>query len=208
MNVFPTKKQSRQGLTLIELIVVIFIFAVVSSILIFNYSDFSTNISVRNLSQEVALSIRKAQTLATSVQGGDPVNPFSATTGYGIYVSLAEQVRFGGGEKSFVLFRDINNDGLYNQTTQSCGVPTIENECLERFLITTGDVIHRICVDDVCDAQTGAILYFRRPNPDARLYFDTNASSLRSRIDIELMSAKGMKKTVRVWNTGQIGVLP
>jgi prepilin-type N-terminal cleavage/methylation domain-containing protein len=201
--------RNSKGFTLVEIIVVVFIFAVVSSILLFRYSDFSTNVSVRNLSQEVALSIRKAQTLATSVRGGNPRDVFNATRGYGVYVSVPPSTALiGGGDSSFVIFRDDNGDGRYNQRSESCGRVTSNNECLERFTITTGDRISQICVDDNCSSPSGVVIYFRRPSPDAKIYFENSPTQLRSYADITLVSRKGLRKTVRVWNTGQIGVLP
>jgi prepilin-type N-terminal cleavage/methylation domain-containing protein len=200
--------RNSKGFTLVEIIVVVFIFAVVSSVLLFRYSDFSTNITLRNLSQEVALSIRKAQTLATSVRGGNPTDAFNTTKGYGMYFSLAQNgTKYGGGASSFVLFRDDNGDGLYNQTDQSCGSLTVGNECLEQFSITTGDTVSQICVEEDCSSSSGVVFYFKRPNPDAKIYFESNKTP-QSSADVTLMSRKGATKKVRVWNTGQIGVLP
>lgn len=202
--------KSSKGFTFVEMMVVIFIFAVVSAILLFRYSDFSTSISLRNLSQEVALSIRKAQTLATSVRGGSPADAYNASKGYGLYFNLSNyNIKYGGGDSSFVIFRDENGDMLYTQNGETCGTPTMIDECLEKFAITTGDKINTICVETTCSTPSigGATIYFRRPNPDAKIFFEAGRIE-RSYADIELISKKGAKKTVRVWNTGQIGVLP
>lgn len=219
-------RDNQKGFTLVEMIVVIVIFAFVSAILLFRYSDFSTAITLRNLSQEVALSIRKAQMLATSVRGSNPNDAFDATKGYGIYFLTSETEAQSGGSTSFILFRDEDGDGLYDENSQTCNTPTIGNECLEKFTITTGDRIYRICTPSGCTTTPNTILYFRRPNPDARIYTSSAPSTLLSWVDIQLLSRRGVNtvlspdgetaldnnpsflKTVRVWNTGQIGVLP
>lgn len=218
---------NQKGFTLVELVVVIFIFAVVSTIILFRYSDFSTAISLRNLSQEVALSIRKAQTLATSVRGGSPTNAFNTTKGYGIYFTTSSnEAQYGGGSTSFVLFRDDDNDGLYDQRSATCGVMTAGNECLEKFSIATGDRIYSVCSVSGCTTTPSLVIYFKRPNPDAKIYFVSDPTRQLSWVDVRLISKKGVdalmsganttalnsnkgfSKTVRVWNTGQIGVLP
>lgn len=219
--------RNSKGFTLVEILVVVLIFAVVSSILLFRYSDFSTAITLRNLSQEVALSIRKAQTLATSVRGGSPRNAFNTTKGYGIYIRITNnEAQYSGGSASFVLFRDDDNDGLYDQISRRCGVVTRGNECLENFSITTGDRIYSVCSVSGCTTTPTLIIYFKRPNPDAKIYFVSDPTRELSWVDIRLISKKGVdalmsaanttalnsnkgfSKIVRVWNTGQIGVLP
>jgi prepilin-type N-terminal cleavage/methylation domain-containing protein len=235
MNIL--KRKNQKGFTLVEIVVVVGIFAVVSSILLFNYADFSTRVTLRNLTQEVALSIRKTQTLATSVRGADVNNAFASTRGYGIAFKVTpESIQHGGGGFSYYdIFRDENGDGLYNEGP-NCGSPTIGSECLERFHITTGDRIFRICTPGDCtnsQAYFGrnfledVVIYFRRPNPDARIYRTNASTTPLSYVDIHIASRKGARmyqasptletastvrenhvKVVRVWNTGQIGVLP
>ncbi len=223
------RKQGQRGITLIELIVVIFIFAVVSSVLLFNYSSFSTNITVKNLAQEIALSIRKAQTLATSVRGASPGSPFERDLlgnpiGYGITFSLGGggggfQIlpQAGLGRKGFIIFKDLNGDGFYTNTFRGgsggCGTPTIDgsgniNECFEKFEIKTGDSLSKICIDGTCPDPKEVTIFFRRPNPDAIIYYNKSNPQRKSSARIEVESAKGLKQTIQVWNTGQISVLP
>lgn len=170
-------KQSQRGVTLIELIVVIGIFAVVSSVLMFNYSDFNSNISIRNLAQEVALSIRKAQTYATSVQSIDVARV--STTSYPAYgisfkvnrasdigeiarsetlqeVTIDEERASGmvPSDRGFILFADIPDPDSGSATgdrlynyTDECGNPQPGSECVENFGISTADRIVAICTD-------------------------------------------------------------
>ena len=47
-----------QGLTFIELIVVLSIVSVIAGVILFKFSDFSNNITLQNLSQDIALRIK------------------------------------------------------------------------------------------------------------------------------------------------------
>lgn len=221
------KKLSQAGVTLIEMLVVVAIIAVISGVIMFNYSDFSTNVSVRNLSQEVALSIRKAQTYATSVRSvdGTTIVDSSAYAGYGISFSTNDTATdpYLPTSKQFVLFVDIpgsdsDTQGTYGSQMATCGAPTSSgNECVEAFGISTADKIVAICGGDVATyastpascTSTGSVdISFKRPSPDAKItYTSTSGVSVQSAYaQIILESAKGVRRGITVWNTGQIGV--
>lgn len=231
------KRSLQSGVTLIEMLVVVGIIAVVSSVIIFNYSDFSTNVSLRNLVQDVALTVRKAQTYATSVRTIDGVaGSISSRTypAYGISFSLD---RRGGdvivigpnadttspSSKRFVLFADIPADGgaldgLYRQDAVTpCGTLSFGNECIETFDITTADRIVGICVGDNdtstaddpynCPTRVGVDITYRRPSPDALIMaHDSTGSRQVSYAKIVFESAKGLRRAVLIWNTGQVSV--
>ena len=231
MAITPRKLYSslQAGVTLIEMLVVVGIIAMVSSVIIFNYSDFSTNVSVRNLSQEIALTVRKAQTYATSVRPIDGTDLTSKTyPGYGIsFATESDPVprdEFIPGPRQFVLFADNffgPNDpsrGAYNYLADhQCGDLTDGNECLESFRITTADRITSICgrpsgrinPDDDCYSTAQVDISFRRPSPDAVICMTTSSMGTNCGIPyviINIESAKGLKRAVLVWNTGQISV--
>lgn len=215
------KHASQSGVTLVELIVVIAIFAMVSSVLMFNYSDFSTNVSLRGLSQEIALSIRKAQTYATSVHslGGAPTAPGNYPA-YGISFSVQDPTgaSYEPSKKSFVLFADIplTPNPLPNKKYDSdgdCGAMVEGSECLEEFNITTSDKIVGFETDVTGQVKTGSVaITFRRPTPDAIICYssagphDDCITTPISYVKLILESAKGANRSVTVWNTGQISV--
>jgi prepilin-type N-terminal cleavage/methylation domain-containing protein len=249
-----TPKYSQSGVTLIELIVVVAIFALVASVLLFNFSDFSTNVSIRNLSQEIALSIRKAQTYATSVQSIDAANTSTTTyPAYGITFSVGGKIEgpqlveadvasgpqairpeaelsaepvikrniqaftvspSSPNQKQFILFADVPRTGdtagnrLY-EDGGSCGAIGQGNECVESFTIKSADRIVALCTDLTdCSAKQVNII-FRRPAPDADICVVEGGncrSDKASYVKIVLESAKGLQRTVSVWNTGQISV--
>lgn len=212
-------KNFQKGVTLVELLVVIAIFSVVSSILVFNYSDFSTNVSIRNLSQDIALTIRKVQTYATSVQSIENTNlNTNSFPAYGISFSLdATSTTFEPNVKKFVVFADIP-DGMTGAPNKrydgngTCGNPEFGAECLESISINSADSIVGFCTDVTGCISSGSVdITFRRPVPDVIICYKGSSSdscqpSTISNLDIVLQSAKGLRRTVSLWNTGQISI--
>lgn len=210
----------QRGVTLIELIVVLGIVALVSTVLLFNYSDFSTNVSIRNLSQEVALSIRKAQTYATSVQGVSVASGDRSYPSYGVVFSLEPNYAhpYLPTPKRFISFADIPPDGetlpnkAYNSEGDECGNVSSLSECLESISITSADTLFQIETDPTGIVSSGTVaITFRRPSPDAIICFSNPGgndciSSAISYVSLYFKSAKGLVRKVSVWNTGQITV--
>lgn len=222
MAIINNKQLNRarqSGVTLIELIVVMAIFTLISSVLLFNYSDFSTNVSIRNLSQDIALTVRKVQTYATSVHSiTNNTMDTRDFPSYGISFSLDETSgAFEPNKKRFVIFADIPDvpGGLPDKQYDSdgtCGSPAVDSECLESFSITNSDSIVEICTDATGCVSLGSVdITFRRPVPDAIICYkqsfnDECQTSSISYVDLVLRSAKGLTRKVSVWNTGQISV--
>lgn len=214
--VIKTNKQS--GVTLIELIVVVSIFSVVSSVMLFNYSDFSTNVSIRNLSQDIALTIRKSQTSATSVQGVTGSGSIRSYPAYGIVFSLEpNSTSFLPNPKRFIPFADVIPGGsqIPNKKYDSdgtCGAVHEGGECLEAISISSADNLISIETDVTGVVTSGTVaVTFRRPSPDAIICYIPSGQSdcisqTPSYVKLTLQSAKGLQRNVSVWNTGQINV--
>ncbi|MCC7436777.1 prepilin-type N-terminal cleavage/methylation domain-containing protein [Candidatus Nomurabacteria bacterium] len=209
-------KNKQSGITLVELMVVVAIFSVVSSVLLFKYSDFSTNVSLRNLSQDIALSIRKSQTFATSVRNANGPGD-SSYPAYGIVFSLESQIDpYLPTPKRFISFADFIPSGqsapnkIYD-SNGTCGSPQEGAECVEAITINSGDSIVEIETDVSGIVSSGSVhITFRRPSPDAIIcYIPSGQSSCvgqASYAKIKIRSAKGLTKVISVWNTGQINV--
>ena len=226
-NILKQKKHSltisaytkQSGVTLMERMVVLGIVALVSSVLLFNYSDFSTNISIRNLSQEVALAIRKSQTYATSVQGVSISGGDRSYPSYGIVFSLeANSSPYLPTSKRFISFADIVPDGeslpnkIYDSAGSECGNVASMSECLESITITSADSLFQIETDATGLISSGTVsITFRRPSPDAIICFIPSGESAClpdtiSYVSLYFKSAKDLVRKVSVWNTGQINV--
>ena len=227
------KKILEKGMTLIELIVSIAIFTIITSVVIFNNSEFNSNVLVTNLSYEVALAIRQAQTYGLSVKNG-------ADYPFGVYFDLSGNPDDLTNGKSFLIFGDVNGDGVFYDQGAYSGACTGEHvvdgdsasdTCEERLSLRGNVSIEEFCINsgtgaDVCrTASDGgwASILFKRPNPVANIYAGDYGDLLcnpstcsddllrpyrQQSISISISSTKTPRaKTILVERTGQISVV-
>ena len=221
MKIVQDIKNKNTGFTIIEMLMVLAIFAIVSSIVIFNYSSFHSNVSLENLSGDISLTIRRAQSYATGVKGSTlGGTEASAFPGYGIHFSTepgSSARSFLGSNKSFIFFADLfsgpvsTGSPAYDQSNDSCGYENLEpgNECLEEITINSTDVIDEICTDSSCGKGSVDIL-FKRPQPDALFCFipsgDLSCAGTSSFVSIKIRSITDKVQKITIWNTGQISI--
>ena len=209
------------------LMVVILIFVMITGVTIFSYGKFNSSISIQNLADDIALSVRRAQSYAIGVRGYDD----SFSGGYGIHFSpkvLDSGQEYKGSNKSFVLFTDLgttsdSKDNKYNYPSSysGCGNPTSENECIEILNILSTDEISSITVvsegGDVKVPDSGSVeILFYRPNPEPVFCYRSDVTHSSCDLDSSISGIKivisnttnGQQvfKTVMVLNNGQISV--
>ena len=201
-----------RGFSIIELMVVVGIFTLISGVLLGNYPLFSHKISVQNLAHQIALEIRQAQVFGLSVKEARPgclegtINCFPA---YGVYFSALDR-------GSFILFNDSNNNKKYDFAAQDCSSPS-NTECIEKISIASGDNIRDICGTDSsgqqkCASLLGQLDYlnivFVRPDPDANIIGTApGGDTLYSSAEISVEPPKkDFCRIIKVWSTGQISV--
>ncbi len=84
-----------KGFTLIEFIVIISIFAIMSAVTLFNYQGFKSSVSLSNLSRDIALTIRQAQVFGwATITSNDPSGAIQLDPVTGNPVRFAEGVFF------------------------------------------------------------------------------------------------------------------
>lgn len=213
-KIFSIKKYN-SGVTLVELIVVIFIFVLMSGVILFNYDKFRSQTSLQNLADDIALSVRKAQSYAIGVRGTNTSFEYS----YGIHFTAnASSDLYEGSNKSFILFTNIADNKQYDYNgAEICGSPTLTNECLEMFSINSTDLISEIYINDEVNPKLnlgieGTLdIFFKRPNPEPEFCINlgsgcTNDNISYVRIRISNVSDPNSFKEVIIWNNGQISV--
>ncbi len=103
-------KKDSQGFTLVEFIVIMAIFAVMVGVVLFNFTGFRSKITLDNLAQDIAISIRQIQTSAgASISTTDlPENEIPR----GIFFPYNPDL--GTYDSKFITFQDNNENGLYD----------------------------------------------------------------------------------------------
>ncbi|PIQ91400.1 MAG: hypothetical protein COV70_03890 [Parcubacteria group bacterium CG11_big_fil_rev_8_21_14_0_20_39_22] len=203
------QKNRKGGFSVLELIISIAIFALITGIVLVSHSRFGGSILVTNLAYDVALSIRQAQTYGISVRGFD--DNFKGV--YGVHFDRSNN-------KEFVLFSDIEKSG--NRSFQydgdfenSCNIDG--NECVKLFTIGRGNYISKFCVVNLSGVEqcshfpagsnnliTTMDITFMRPNP--RAIIRTDKFNFNSGAQIYVSSPSGEERRIDVFMTGQISV--
>lgn len=211
-------KIKNKAFTLVELMVTIAIFLIITSVTILNYHDFKSKVSLQNLTNDIALSIRKAQSYAIGAKGtGSVIKDF--TNSYGIHFSVnSSGTGLDGYNKSFVLFYSPSTSKMYplvNSGTCANG----SNNCVELFTITGTNKIDGIILNNgIVESSTSGSLDISFLRPDPRAYFCYRANASSGSCDSVTISSASIKvsnglnvpdkqtKTITVQNTGQISI--
>jgi type II secretory pathway pseudopilin PulG len=218
MKKFFSKKHTLQsGITFLELAIVMAIFSILGTTLLFNFRDFSSGIDAQNLAQDIALQIRDAQ--ASSVNGRsvalgasqEPVD-LNWTTSYGISFDVS-----GGEATSLIYFFDRDSDldeidrGYFDEDG-SCGFDL--SECLDEIVFTGNEVIEKLCVNELASGQlctpTQEVeklhVSYRRPSPQALIRTEGPELDTVSDATIYIRAGEDIYRRVVVSVTGQISV--
>lgn len=214
-------KKLKEGMTSIELVVVFSIFAALAATVLFSYREFSTNIKLQNLTQDIALQIRESQNRSVSgiypslAPTQDPVD-INWSPSYGLFFSKNPEA---GANKRFTLFFDRNSSAVSDPQPFNMGNRRLDDsdcngtasECLDIIQITGGEFISDICIDqftyggDECYSVDTVDVVFVRPLNRAYISYEgMNEGDFISDVSLYLQSPSGAQSVVRVTATGQI----
>jgi prepilin-type N-terminal cleavage/methylation domain-containing protein len=193
-----------RAFSLVELMVTVSIFAIISGVVIYDYGKFSSNLVVTNLAYEAALAVREAQVYGISVKKTLSEGTFDSS--YGVWFDLSDPAL----AQTFYLFADNTKNNLRDDNT--------ENE--EVFGMNGSNIIKNFCVTKsgdplpICSGgdQNQLSIMFTRPNPEAKIHIfkddvEVGVGISFTKAEIMFTSGRG-DKTARmtVTNTGQISV--
>lgn len=182
----PHTTDSSRGFTLVELIVTVGIFAIISASVIARNSQFDEHILLNTMAYDIALSIRRAQNYGINVRAAE--GQFDRP--YGIF--------FEAGLTTYAFFSDEDGDDTYDAP----------GELLETFELGRGAVVKQICEinsDSTCNPTGELTILFKRPDPDAVIFKEASATPLpRARVEIE--SARGGYRAIVIESTGQLSI--
>ena len=196
MDILSRKKtqDSGRGFTLIEMLVVVAIMVVVSTVVLANNGRFGGTAVLQNIAYEIALSVRQAQIYGISVRR---FTDNSYASAYGMH--------FSEGANTFELFADVvDADGMYTRTRSG-------GELVQSTTIRSGYTISKLCTSkENCDGIGVRMLdiSFRRPETEAWISANGTActTACYARACVELKSPRGDIRAVIITVNGQIEV--
>lgn len=195
------KNKNKKGFSLIELIVVVAIFLIMTVAILLNQSKFSSDVLITNEAYKIALALREAQVfgIGSKAVSGQKV-------GYGAHFSSGT---LGG----FTLFTDDQVGGtkfFYDVSDPSSnGVTISEGQTLVRFCANPSGTFY--CSDGDGSTQlpmTEMSIVFVKPNPQSHILTSETSTEANDAL-IVIASALGDKcRTIRITKLGQISVDP
>lgn len=185
-------------MTYVELIVVLSIFSVMSSIVLFNYGKFQAKVDIKNLANDIALKLVEAQ--KTAMSGKVPANfpsvdPWRPT--YGVYFDITNP-------KTFIYYVDLDQSGDY-----LFGPVCPGGECLSNITITKNNAIARISYFNGAtgtDIVNPLSISFKRP--DSSAIFKSNGVLLTGfdYMQIKISSPQEISSYIRIYPSGRIQI--
>ncbi|MFH1582249.1 MAG: prepilin-type N-terminal cleavage/methylation domain-containing protein [bacterium] len=183
-----------KGFTLIELVVVIAIISILSTVFLTNYRGGDSEFSLKRSAHKLAQDIRSIQekSIATKEFKGE----FQG--GFGIYLTE--------GSNQYVLFVDCNGDGIYNGSLLSCsdctGGSCIENRYTEE--IETLSFEEGVSVSTISSSGGNFFVVFNPPDPTVTFTPDDTEVSINLQAQV---AGSPKNKTVKLNKAGLISVL-
>ena len=169
------KSQHMRGFTIIEMIVVIAIIAVVTTLVLFNNARLNSNILVSNAAYEIGLIVRESQVAGLGVKSSTD-GEFTSSHGVHIEMSTPDTV---------TMFADINDNGVYDAADGEMTQQYVMNNSRSGTIIglCTSDTLSPITSIYCTDINTKASLdvVFKRPNPEA--FFKTRLTATDGAVD-------------------------
>lgn len=195
-------RQGNRGMTLAELIVVLSIFSILATVVIFNYQKFLSTVTIKALANDMALRLVDAQ---KSAAGGRQNTGASATwkPSYGVYFNTTPGVNTGN--KVFYYFADMNQNKLFDAGSYAC--PGIE--CLEKITLNRNNTITDLRVvyrDSSFTIVPNLNLSFTRPNYGATIRSTAALGSNISYAQITVAAPDGSSAIIRLYASGRIQI--
>ena len=184
--------KKNRGMSYIELIVVLSIFSVMTSVILFNYGEFQEKVDIKNLASDIALKVVEAQKSSLSGKLNSSAGS-SWKPAYGVYFDISSP-------KQFIYFVDLNNLNGYET-----------GETLDTIIITKNNSISGIdrCTGITCIPSAISPLSINFKRPDSRAIFtDSNGLPLTGfdYAQITILSPKGATAKIKIYPSGRIQI--
>ncbi len=201
--------QTQRGFTLIEMLVSVAIFTVMTTYLIVKYGTFNQGILLTNTAYDMALTMRQAQNYGINTQQaqtGDFSQGFGVSFSTLNPVGVTPQNPVGTtvipNNKSFVFFPDIHmNDLRYSNASGEGAVRTL-------YILRRGVRVQSLCAgasDVSCSTVNELHVGFKRPNPAAIISTQSDTNLAYAKITISSEDGS-LSRDIVVRRFGQISV--
>jgi len=183
-----TVPNKQKGFSLVEMLVVLGIFVILTTLVLTSNSTFKETVTLDSIAYEVALSIQEAQVYGVAVSEVEGVS-FDTIRGVDVNITTPQKYFFSA---------DTSGDLRL----------TVDDLRVTQFNIPDSYRIAQICgsIDDqVCEDDTQQVsIMFKRPAPEAILRRGNNVYWVYAEIHIQ--SDSGNERIVAVTSDGQISV--
>jgi prepilin-type N-terminal cleavage/methylation domain-containing protein len=155
--------KNSSGFTIAELIIVIAIFSIITTVALLDQNRLNSGVLISNLAYETALAVREAQVYGVSVR-----NVGAASTGfasqYGAYFNMSSP-------EQIIVYQDKDNDAVFD-------VADAEAQYTYEFVNQRGNRIRALCLGVLTGPCTtnspekvdSLRILFRRPSLEAKFY--------------------------------------
>lgn len=191
--------QTSKGFTLVEFIVIMGIFAIMVGVIIFNFNGFRSSVTLDNLAQDIALSVRQIQTSAGASLSSDGSPETEKPRG--IYFPVGDDGHY---KNEFILFVDDYQNGTFDQG---------QDQELDTIRIQTADKISGVFYgDNITSAEnelTGqpVSITFGRFKTSATFYDPLGMITAAGVVRIKVTSADETRsRYISIFKTGQVSV--
>lgn len=188
-----------RGFTLIELVVVLGIVTVISTLTLTSYAKFGGQVLLRNLAYDIALTVRQAQVHGLSGRSFSDQSTDSSI-GHGIRIDLATDES----ARQFSMFSVRGKNDRYGAEA--------EEVVGELYKLGRGFLIDELCFAkggvESCTRSGKVDILFKRPEPDAIIRGDTAGAGLITydSVQLILLAPQGYKLSVFIEAAGQISI--
>lgn len=195
----------KRGFTLIELVVVVGIIALISTMALANFPSFRGRLSLDREVGKLALTLRKAQQYSSGVkrfEGIITATDIAACDGsYAAQYPAYSVTVDVGAPTAYVVFADPDCDKISD---------THEDDLIEMNQLENGVQVLDICINVDSPTPTCGLatldIWYMRPNPTPLLTVDAMPSSDEQNAKIIVGLDDGSRKSIVIRKTGQISI--
>jgi prepilin-type N-terminal cleavage/methylation domain-containing protein len=189
----------KRGFSLIELLVVLGIFVIITSVVLARQNRFSSDIILTDLAYQVAVSIRQAQVYGIGVRGSGAAYDI----GYGVHFATPVPMT------SYTFFPDLNKNQQASASELSAAgssVYQIAKGKITDVCAYNTNTLQNTCLSVSGNGISAFDVVYIRPNPAANIT-DSNGNNSYSKLIITLSSALGDRyKCITAYSTGEVAV--